>query len=165
MGKFEFPKLSRDDILEGMRAVWKPLLKFVPRVILLANRWIIFQFLSEEDRMVIESQFLAIGHGSLVLERWHVGFDPLMSSLSKRHLWVILLNFLVHCWNLKGFMSVVNSLGRFILMEDEQLLGFERVSPMVLVEMEVDECFPAELEVIWDMNSFIHRLDYWSILF
>ena len=76
--------------------VLKPFLKSVSRVILLANRWIIFQFLSEEDRLVIEIQFCVIGHGSLVLERWHVGFDPLLSNMGKSHLWVVLPNFLVH---------------------------------------------------------------------
>ena len=67
VGKFEFIKLSRAKILEWIRVVWNPFLKYVPRVILLANRCIIFQLLSEEDRWVIESQFWVVGHGLLVL--------------------------------------------------------------------------------------------------
>ena len=91
----------------------------------------------------------------MVISRWHVGFDLVLENIRKRHLWFILPNFPVHCWNLKGFMGIANSLGRFILMEDEQLLGFERVSSRVLVEMEVEEGLPAELEVFWEEISFI----------
>lgn len=96
---------------------------------------------------IIKSHFYAIGNGSLVLDRWWVGFDPLQTKLCKRHLWVIFPNFPVHCWNLKGFMGINNALGQFILMEDEQLLGFELISPSVLVEMSVEEGISAELEV------------------
>ena len=67
VGKFEFIKHSRAEILEWIRVVWNPFLKYVSRVILLANRWIIFQLLLEEDRWVIKSQFWVVGHGLLVL--------------------------------------------------------------------------------------------------
>ena len=73
---------------------------------------------------------------------------------------MILPNFPVHCWNLKDLMGIANALGKFILMEDGQLLGFERVSPRVLVEMAVDEGFPAELEVVWEGGLFVQRWDY-----
>ena len=60
-------------------------------------------------------------------------------KLAKRHRWVILSGFPLHCWNLKGFMVVVNSIGKFILIEEEHLMGFERKAPQVLVEIDLEE--------------------------
>ena len=51
-------------------------------------------------------------------------------------------------------MGITNSLSKFFLMEDDQLLGFERVSPKVLVDMVVAEVFPVELKVIWEGGFF-----------
>ena len=56
--------------------MWNPILKFVLKVLTLVNGWVLFQFLSVEDKEVIESQYWILGVGSLVLGRWHVGFDP-----------------------------------------------------------------------------------------
>ena len=66
-------------------------------------------------------------------------FDPDRETLTKRHLWVMLPYFPLHCWNLKVFMGISNSIGKFILMEVDQLFGFKRVSPRVLVELDVAE--------------------------
>ena len=160
VGKFEYTKLGWLTILAWIREVWKLVIRYIPQVVLLANGWIIFQFLYEEDRQIINRHLWVIGQGSLVLSRWHVGFDPQHEKLVKRHLWVILPDFPVHHWNLKGFMGKANAPGKFILMEDNQLLGFERVSPRVLVESDVIEGLLAELEVLWEGGSFIQRLDY-----
>ena len=73
---------------------------------------------------------------------------------------MILLNFLVHCWNLNSFIGITNALGKFTLMKDDHMLGFEHVSLGVLVEMEVHEGFLAELEVLWEGRSFVQRLEY-----
>ena len=62
--------------------------------------------------------------------------------MAKRHLWVIFLGFPLHCWNLKGFMVVVNSIGKFILIEEENLMGFEWKTPHVLVEIDMEEGVP-----------------------
>ena len=84
---------------------------------MLVNGWVVFHFLSEEDKRAIEGWFWVIGRGYLVLVRWKVDFDPWKSKLAKRHLWVILLRFRLHCWNIKGFMAVVNSIGKCIMKE------------------------------------------------
>ena len=53
---------------------------------MMVNGWIVFHFLFEEDRKVIEGKFSVLGMGSLVFSRWHVGFDPRNEKLSRRHL-------------------------------------------------------------------------------
>ena len=47
MGKFEFVKLSRNEILEWIRDKWKPMVKKIPRLMSLVNEWYSFHFLSE----------------------------------------------------------------------------------------------------------------------
>ena len=61
--------------------------------------------------------------------------------------------------------NVPNSIDTFLLIEDEQLLGFERSSPRVLVDMDLSHGLPNDLEVIWEGGSFIQHLDYWRIAF
>lgn len=79
----------------------------------------LFQFLSTEDRDIIESRYWIMGEGSLVLKRWYAGFDLRIEKLLGRHLWVIILGFPIQCWNLKGFTTIANSIGLFMLIEDD----------------------------------------------
>lgn len=131
-----------------------------PPVMLLDGAWIIFHFLSKDDRRVVEERFWVIGHGSLVLKRWHVGFDPRHKKLDKRHLWVILPGFPIHFWNIKGFMGITNSTRKFIMMEDNQLLGFSRKNPRILVEISVGDRLSEDVEVRWEGYYFIQHMDY-----
>ena len=94
VGCFEYIRHGWAEILDWIQVIWKPLIKSIPRVILVANRWIISQFLSEEERAIIESQFWVIGQVSLVIGCWNVKFDPRLEKVTKRNLWVILSDFL-----------------------------------------------------------------------
>lgn len=124
-----------------------------------------FQFLTEDERASIEQRFWVFSIGSLVLKRWHNGFDPRTEKLLIRHLWIILPGFPMHCWNIGGFMAVANSVGWFILMEEEQLMGAERRSPRMLVDIDSSDGLLGELEVVWEGGSFMQQLDYWNIPF
>ena len=57
-------------------------------------------------------------------------------------------------------MATLNSIGTFILMEEERLLDFDHSMLRVLLDMDLSKGFPTTLEIIWDEGSFIHRLDY-----
>ena len=116
--------------------------------------------MSEEDMYVIEERSWVIGHGSQVMKRWHVGFDPRCEKLDKRHLWVLLPSFPVHCWNIKGFMGIINSIGNFILMEEDQLMGLSRRTIRVLLEVEVCDGPLEDIVVQWQGGTFIQWLDY-----
>ena len=83
----------------------------------------------------------------MVLKRWYSGFDPRSEKQVRRHLWVILPDYPIQCWNLEGFMVVVTAISSFMLIEDDQLLGFDRSSPRVMVDMDLSDGLPDELEV------------------
>ena len=67
VGRFEYFNLSRSVILSWVREVWKSILKIVPKVVMLINGWVPFQFLTVDDRTTIESQYQILGLGYLVL--------------------------------------------------------------------------------------------------
>lgn len=160
MGRFKYIKPSHQDILHWIRTAWKPYIQNTSRVLLSAKGWIVFKFLSKDNRQNIEICFWVLGMGSLVLTRWHSGFDPRKETLKKRHLWFILPGFPVQCWNLQGFMAVANTIGIFILIEDEQLMGFERNALRTLVDIDLGDGLPEELDVVWEVGTFIQPLDY-----
>ena len=46
-------------------------------------------------------------------------------------------------------MEIANSIGRFILIKDDQLLGFDQRAPWMLVEIDMEEGLIEEIKVIW----------------
>ena len=88
------------------------------------------------SKWAIEMNFGVINMGSLVLAPWTFGFDPQKTRMERRHLQVILLGFLFFCWNLQGLMSVVKSIGRFIMVEEEHLMGGNRKETHILVDID-----------------------------
>ena len=54
VGKFDFIKLNRNTILDRIQCKWKSFISNIHRVLMLVNGWIVFQFMTEEDRKAIE---------------------------------------------------------------------------------------------------------------
>ena len=54
----------------------------------------------------------------------------------------------------KGFHGGGKCNWLFMLIEDDQILGFDRLAPRVLVDMDLLDGLPDELEVQWDGGSF-----------
>ena len=54
MGKFEFVKLSRIEILDWIREIWKEFIKNILRVLSLVNGWLFIIFISKEDRNTVD---------------------------------------------------------------------------------------------------------------
>ena len=67
-----------------------------------------------------------MGDGSLVLNRWHTGFDPLRERITKRHLWALLPQLPFPLWNKKVLEGVANSIGRFVAVEMDFHLAFDK---------------------------------------
>ena len=62
-------------------------------------------------------------------------------------------------------MVVVTAISSFMLIEDDKLLGFDRSAPRVMVDMDLSNGLPDELEVQWEGGTFVQRLDYWKVAF
>ena len=57
LGRMEYVKLSKVNIIEWITKTWKLIINYVPRVITLVNGWFYFHFLSKERLYEILSRF------------------------------------------------------------------------------------------------------------
>ena len=55
---------------------------------------------------------------------------------------------------LEAFKLVENNIGHFILVEEETILAAQEFMSNIMVDNEVSEGLPTEIEVIWDGGSF-----------
>ena len=89
--------------------------------------------LVEYWKILIEYKFWVIESGTLVVFRWHSGFNPWKERLKKMNIWVVLLGFPLPCWNLAIFMVVAKAIGHFILIEEYFMLASVIRLPRMLV--------------------------------
>ena len=101
-----------------------------------------------------------MGASSLVLDRWHTQFDPLKERITKRHLWVLLPHLPFPLWNKNVLEGIANTIGRFVAVETDFLLAFDKRVARILVEMDVSLGLPADVEVLYGERLFIQKLDY-----
>ena len=84
----------------------------------------------------------------MVLSRWHSGFDPLIEKVTIRHLWVILLAFPFPLWSKDILTGLANSLGRFVALEKEFHLQFDKQTAKVLVELDISRGLIPEVDIV-----------------
>jgi hypothetical protein len=84
VGKFLYRKMNFHHFSEWLLSFWKPILGYCPRFILLANHWMVFHFLAEEELLRILSTPWIFGKGVLTLKRWSPSFNPYREHFTKR---------------------------------------------------------------------------------
>ena len=144
---------------------WKPLFDYIPTISLLSNGWIGFVFLDPEHCTRALEGVCRIGKGSLVLEQWHSNFDPLRERISKRHLWVLLLHLPFPLWSRQILEGIGNTIGRFISVEDDFHLVYDKRVAKILVELDISRGLPAKVEVLCNEHLLIQKLDYLHVPF
>ena len=90
IGRLEYASMEKKDWVSWASKYWKPFLTYVPSISLLVRGWIVFVFLEDSHASEVLSRLWRVGNGSLVLDRWHVNFDPVTERVKKRLLWAIL---------------------------------------------------------------------------
>ena len=96
----------------------------------------------------------------MVLGRWHSKFDPLRERISKRHLWVLLPHLPFPLWSRQFLEGIGNTIGRFVLVEDDFHQVYDKRVAKILVEMDISRRLPAEVEILCNKRLLIQRLDY-----
>ena len=99
IGRLEYVSMEKKDWFSWASEQWKPFLTYVPAISLLVRGWVVFVFLEEAHASEVLSRLWRVGNGSLVLDRWHVNFDPARERIQKRHLWDILPGLPFPLWN------------------------------------------------------------------
>jgi hypothetical protein len=65
-------------------------------------------------------------------------------------------------WNLEAFKEIGNALGKFLHADPKLLSGSDRRMGRILVEFDLNDGLPAEIDIDWCGNVFQQRLDYWG---
>ena len=125
------------------------IINYVPTISLLANNWVVIEFIDAVDASCILGNLWTVSKGSLVLSRWHFGFDPLTEKVTIRHLWVLLPAFPFPLWSKDILTSLANSLGRFVALEKDFHLQFDKRTAKVLVELEISRGLILEVDIIF----------------
>ena len=68
-------------------------------------------------------------------------------------------------WNKNVLEGIANSIGRFVAVETDFLLAFDKMIARVLVELDVSLGLPAEVEILCGECLFIQKLDYLRVPF
>ena len=79
-----FQWIKKTDLL-GPLKIGSPS-SYVPAISLLVRGWIVFVFLEDDHATQVLNRLWRVGKGSLVLNRWHVNFDPARERVKKRYL-------------------------------------------------------------------------------
>ena len=134
---------------------WKPLLTYTPTISLLSNGWIVFIFLEVDHASLILEKTWRIGSGSLILDRWHTHFDPLRERVTKHHLWVLLLHLPFPLWSLHTLEGIANTIGRFVAVDEDFHLSFDKRVARGLVKLDISLGLPAEVEILCKDRLFV----------
>ena len=116
IGRLEYCTMSKEGWVDWATLHWKPLIHYVPSISLLANKWLVFVFIEESDASLILEKLWLVFDGSLVLKRWHSGFDPLTERVTIMHLWVLLPTLPFLLWNKELLVDLANLLGWFVAL-------------------------------------------------
>ena len=134
--------MEKKDWVLWVTEYWKPFLTYVPTISLLVRGWIVFVFLEDAHASEVLSRLWRVGNGSLVLDRWHVNFDPTRERVQKRHLWALLSGLPFLLWNRSLLEGVGNTIGRFVALDDDFMNSFDKGKAKILVEMDISKGLP-----------------------
>jgi len=165
VGRLENTKASFATMKDWTISYWRPLLQYNPLFSTLVNGWYMFHFRNTEDREKIERRTWLIGRGSLVLQRWSVGFNPAYEQHQVRHLWVSLWGLPVQFWYRNLLVRLANTIGKFLFMDDSMIRSHEKRRALILVEFQMGDGLPEEIDIIWEGKVFCQKIDYLFIPF
>jgi len=98
-----------------------------------------------------------IGRGSLVLGKWHPGFNLEKDPILKCHLWLMMPRFPLQLWTRNAMEDVKNVVGRFILLDDKMLSYVDKRITMILVDFNVSKGLPTKHEISWGYLKICQR--------
>ena len=83
IGRLEYTQMGKNNWQAWAAENWKPLFSYTPTISLLAKGWLVIVFLEEAHALSVLNSLWRIREGSLVLDRWHINFDPLRERVKK----------------------------------------------------------------------------------
>lgn len=165
VGKFSYDAMHPKDIDQWVSHHWAKLVGYRPEIYILSKGWYLFYFRIDCHTNIILNQTWIRGNGSLILKRWHMGFNPVSEKIWFRHIWVLLPDFPLEMWHREGFTAVENHLGRFLHINEGTLNGMDRQVGQVLVDIDMSLGIFDSLDIVWRNRRYSQLLDYWGVPF
>jgi len=85
--------------------------------------------------------------------------------VTKRRLWVLLPSLPFPLWNLNILEGITNTIGRFVAVDEDFHLSFDKRMAQVLVELDVSLGLPDEVEILCKERLLVQKLDYLHVPF
>jgi len=136
-------KVNFEVLRDWIKLHWKPVLNYTPLFSTLVKGWYIFHFISVKDRETISAGTWLIGRGSIVLTRWHPGFNLRFERERIRYLWVSLCGLPIQFWHIDILVDLANMIGKYIYLDNAMLRSHDKRRALLLVEVELDVGLPA----------------------
>lgn len=148
-----------------METTWVGVVRYKPKILFLVKGWFCFLFGLAEDADRVLSRMWVVKSDNLMLKRWHTTFNLDKEPLIFRHLWVIFPGFPLVFWNFEAFTTIGNAIGKFLHVDLKHLTGSDRRMGRILVEVDLNEGLPEQIEIAWRGTIFKQRLDYTGVPF
>ena len=155
IGRLEYVQMGKKDWISWASKHWKPLFSYVPTISLLAKGWLVIVFSEEAHASFVLNSLWCIREGSLVLDHWHVHFDPLRERIKKRHLWVLLPGLPFPLWSCALLEGVGNTPGHFVTIEEDFMRAYDKRMAKILMEMDISMGLPAKVEILCQERLFL----------
>ena len=68
-------------------------------------------------------------------------------------------------WNVNILEGIANTIGRYVAVDDDFHLTYDKRVARLFVELDVSRGFPAEVEILCKDHLLIQRLDYLHVPF
>jgi hypothetical protein len=165
VGRFAYGNLCVEKLIVWLERVWSPVLGYLLEVFYLTKGWMGFFCNTPEDVASLLEKNSVNGASSLMLKRRRVAFNLVTEYFSFRHFCVLLSGLPLYLWNEGVLAAIGDSLGKFIMIDKENLSAATRKVGRVLVEMDMHLGLSKTLEIDWRGKSLLQRLDYLGIVF
>ncbi|GLJ37479.1 hypothetical protein SUGI_0761470 [Cryptomeria japonica] len=145
IGHFNGRWLSLGDLHKWISINWEPLVEDYVQIYPHAHGFFIVVFQSVADK----NKVLGDGHWSwedkhvLMLKPWHLTFNPESESFDQNPLWIRLPNILMQYWFDSYFEAIGNSLGMFLMADEDSLNLLHTIFAHLLVVVDVAKGLPS----------------------
>ena len=85
--------------------------------------------------------------------------------MTKHQLWVLLTHIPFPLWNKHILEGIANSIGRFVAMDEDFHISFDKRMAQVLVELDISLGLPAKVEILCNEHLLVQKHDYLHVLF
>ncbi|GLJ54101.1 hypothetical protein SUGI_1158490 [Cryptomeria japonica] len=100
-----------------------------------------------------------------MLKPWHLTFNPESESFDRTPLWIKLPNLPMQYWFDSCFEVVGNSLGMFLMADEDSLNLLHTTFARLLVVVDVTMGLPSEISITSSKGSWLQSVDYEGIPF